>query len=303
MILVTGGTGHLGTELIPLLTGRGISVRVLTRDPVRARQRLGPIPDLARADARNPRSLGLAFANVDTVVSAMTGFGPGGAGPRAIDYEANVNLIRAAEVAGVRRFVLISMRGAAADHPMELMRMKHRAEHALRTSRLDWTIVRPNVFMELWLGIVGDSIVRSGKAIVFGKGDNPINFNSAKDVARFVELVLSEPGFNRGVIDVGGPENVTLNQLVHEIETAVGRKVSVTHVPLPVMRISRLLLKLAKPDIAGMIEGGISFDTADMAFDSTELQRRYPQVALTRIGEAVRVQFSKTHEMREANAV
>jgi hypothetical protein len=69
------------------------------------------------------------------------------------------------------------------------------------------------------------------------------------------------------------------------------------------MRVARLLLKVAKPDIAGMIEGGISFETTDMAFDSTELQRRYPQVALTRVAEAVRAQFGKTGGIREANPV
>src|SRR6266446_4975804 len=210
MILLTGGTGHLGTELLPLLAARGIPVRVLTRDIERARRRLGPIPELVQADARYAGSLRSVFDDVDIVISAMTGFGPGGDGPRAIDYEANASLIRAAEAAGVRRFVLISMCGAAADHPMELMRMKHRAEQALRTSGLDWTIVRPNVFMELWVGIVGDPIAKAGKAVVFGRGDNPINFNSAADVARVVELALFDPRLSRTVMEVGGPENVTL---------------------------------------------------------------------------------------------
>ncbi|TMF49818.1 MAG: NAD-dependent epimerase/dehydratase family protein, partial [Chloroflexi bacterium] len=54
MILVAGGTGHLGIELVPLLTARGIPVRVVTRDPDRARQRLGATPQLAKGDARNP---------------------------------------------------------------------------------------------------------------------------------------------------------------------------------------------------------------------------------------------------------
>ena len=291
MILLTGGTGHLGTELLPLLAARGIPVRVLTRDIERARRRLGPIPELVQADARYAGSLRSVFDDVDIVISAMTGFGPGGDGPRAIDYEANASLIRAAEAAGVRRFVLISMCGAAADHPMELMRMKHRAEQALRTSGLDWTIVRPNVFMELWVGIVGDPIAKAGKAVVFGRGDNPINFNSAADVARVVELALFDPRLSRTVMEVGGPENVTLNELVSEVEAATGRKAAVRHVPLAVMRISRLLLKVAKPDLAGMIEGGIGFDTLDLRFDSTELQKRFPEVELTRMADAVRGRY------------
>jgi uncharacterized protein YbjT (DUF2867 family) len=57
MILVAGGTGHLGIELVPHLGARGIAVRVLTRDPDRARQRLGETAQIAEGDARNPESL------------------------------------------------------------------------------------------------------------------------------------------------------------------------------------------------------------------------------------------------------
>ena len=291
MILVTGGTGNLGTELVPLLIRRGIAVRVLTRDPDRARKRMGDDPELARADARNPDSLPEALKGVDAVVSAMTGFGPGGSGPKAVDYEGNLNLIGAAEAAGVRRFVLVSMHGAAAGHSMELLRMKHRAEEALRASRLDWVIVRPTVLMELWAGIVGGPIVKRGTATVFGRGDNPINFASAKDVARFIELALFDPALSRTTLSVGGPENLTFNRLVGQIEDAAGRKAAVNHVPVPVMRLSFLALRPFKPDVAGMVQAGIAFDTADMTFDPTELRRQFPEIELTYLADVLRRQL------------
>jgi NADH dehydrogenase len=287
MILVAGGTGHLGIELVPILTIRGIPVRVVTRDPDRARRRLGETPQLAKGDARNPHTLEEALTGADLVVSAMTGFGPGAPGPRAVDYEGNLNLIRAAEAAGVRRFVLVSIHGASADHTMELWRMKYRAEEALRASRLDWVIVRPNAFMELWAEIVGGPVFKEGKATVFGRGDNPINFNSAKDVARFIELALFDPGLSRTILPVGGPENLTLNQLVSEVERAAGRKAAVKHIPLPMMRLMSLVMRPLKPDVAAMIQGGIAFDTVDMTFDSSDLRRRFPQVELTRMADVL----------------
>src|SRR5438445_11048815 len=220
MILVTGGTGNLGIELVPYLAAKGIPVRVFTRHPDRARQRLDETPQLTQGDARNPEMLSPALEGIDAVVSAMTGFGPGAPGPRAVDYEGNLNLIRAAESVGVCRFVLVSIHGATADHAMELWRMKHRAEEALQASGLDWVIVRPNAFMELLAEIVGEPIFKNGKATVFGRGDNPINFNSAVDVARFVELALFDPGLSRTILSVGGPENLPLNELVGQLERA-----------------------------------------------------------------------------------
>jgi uncharacterized protein YbjT (DUF2867 family) len=294
MILVAGGTGHLGVELVPLLTARGIPVRILTRDPDRARQRLGETLQFAKGDARSPNTLEVALKGVDAVVSAMTGFGPGAPGPRAVDYQGNLNLIRAAEAAGVRRVVLVSIHGATADHAMELWRMKHRAEEALQASGLDWVIVRPNAFMELWAEIVGEPIFKNGKATVFGRGDNPINFNSAVDVARFVELALFDPGLSRTILSVGGPENLTLNQLVGQIERAAGRKAAVKHVPVPMMRLMSLVMRPLKPDVAAMIQGGIAFDTVDMTFDAADLRRRFPQIELTRMADVLARQGAAT---------
>jgi len=294
MILVAGGTGHLGIELVPLLTARGIPVRILTRDPDRARQRLGETPQFAKGDARSPNTLEAALKGVDAVVSAMTGFGPGAPGPRAVDYEGNLNLIRAAEAAGVRRVVLVSIHGATADHAIELWRMKHRAEEALQAGNLDWVIVRPNAFMELWAEIVGEPIFKNGKATVFGRGDNPINFNSATDVARFVDLALFDSGLSRTILPVGGPENLTLNQLVGLIEHAAGRTVAVKHVPVLMMRLMSLVMRPVKPDVAAMIQGGIAFDTVDMKFDAADLSRRFPQIRLTRMADVLARQVVAT---------
>ncbi len=292
MILVAGGTGHLGTELIPRLTARGSRVRVLTRNSERARQRLGDAPEFAVGDVRNPQSLDEAMHGVDAVASAVTGFGPGGPGPRAVDFEGNVNLLRAAEAAGVRRFVLLSMHDARASHPMELARMKRAAEDALRASRLDWTIVRPTPFMELWAGIVGDPIVKKGKTTVFGRGDNPVNFSCERDVASFVELALLDPSLGGAVLDIGGPDNLSFNQLVQQIELASGRKATVRHVPVPVMRLSRQVVRVFKPDVAGMIQAGIALDTIDMRFDATELHRQFPHVELTGVAEVIGSRFN-----------
>lgn len=301
MILVTGGSGHLGSELVPLLQAGGLRLRILTRNPERARQQLGDGLEFVAGDVCDVHSLEAAVNGVRTVVSALTGFGPGGRGPRAVDYEGNRNLVNAAEEAGVERFVLLSMHGASAEHPMELLRWKYRAEEMLRASRLDWRIVRPTVFMELWAGIIGNPILKNGKATVFGRGDNPINFTSVRDLARFVELAVLESGLSQQIIDVGGPENLTFNQLVEEIVSITGRKASVRHVPIPVMRLIRQLMRPIRPDIAGMIEAGIVTDTVDMSFDAVHQQHRFPQIELTRVAEVVRRQLKAYHETAEVS--
>src|SRR4029077_5634305 len=124
-------------------------------------------------------------------------------------------------------------------------------------------------------------------ATVFGRGDNPVNFNSVTDVARIVELALYDPGLSRTILSVGGPENMTINELVCQVERAAGRKAVVRHVPLPMMRLLSLVMRPIKPDLAGMIRAGGAFDTVDMTFDASDLHRQFPEIELTRMADVV----------------
>lgn len=79
------------------------------------------------------------------------------------------------------------------------------AEEALRASGLSWTIVRPTAYLETWLGIIGGPLVKSGTARIFGRGQSPINFVSARDVARVVELAILDPSLRQSAIEVPDP--------------------------------------------------------------------------------------------------
>ena len=147
MILVAGGTGTLGTQLVRLLTERGRPVRVLTRDPGRAAQLPGTVETIT-GDVRDPATVAAAVAGCTTVVSAVHGFaGPGRPSPESVDRDGNRALIQAAAAAGAEHVVLVSVLDAAPDHPMSLHRAKFAAEQALRTSGLAWTIVRPAAYL------------------------------------------------------------------------------------------------------------------------------------------------------------
>jgi uncharacterized protein YbjT (DUF2867 family) len=191
MILIAGGTGTLGNRIVRLLKARGLQVRLLVRDP--AREMDGDLVEVIPGDVLAPQAVERAMDGVRIVVSAIQGFsGSGDYSPRTVDFQGNSNLIQAARAAGVEHFVLVSVHGAAPDHPMELFRMKYRAEQELRESGLAWTIIRPTAFMETWATILGKPLLETGKTRVFGRGHNPINFVSADDVARHVELAEAD---------------------------------------------------------------------------------------------------------------
>ncbi|HEY3562830.1 MAG TPA: SDR family oxidoreductase [Kribbella sp.] len=258
MILVAGGTGRLGSLLVQRLIRRGERVRVLTRSrsttPVDYEEVIG--------DVRSRPAVTTALEGCDTAVWCVHGLlGGRGAGPDQVDREACIATIDAAREAGVRRFVLMSIKDAAPDHMSSLFRAKYAAEQHLQTTDLDWTILRPTSFLELWLEVVRG---KGGRAVVLGAGENPFNVVSVADVAAVVDYCLTEPSTIRRVLDVAGPENVTLVELAR----AQGA-IAIKRVPLGVLRVMRYLAVPIAPAFARQATLGLMLNTHDLTATAT----------------------------------
>jgi len=256
VILVVGGTSHLGSVLIPQLLAGGEKVRVLSRNRGAA---LPPGCELVVGDVRLTASVEEAVNGCHTVISAFHGFmGGRGAGPEEVDRVAGIGLIDAARQARAR-FVYVSALGAAPDHPLSLLRAKYAAEQHLIATDLDWTILRPATYLEVWLEIVRGKLDSGGPALVLGPGERPINFVSVQDVAAVIEHSLLNPTTIRHVIDVAGPQNLTLLDLAR----AQGAN-KVKHVPLGALRALQHLAKPFSPAFARQAAMAVQLNTSDM---------------------------------------
>ena len=274
MILVAGGTGRLGTLVVTRLVARGLDVRVLTRDPARAQHLAGVATSVTVGDVRERASIEGAMPGVTTVVSAVHGFaGPGRVTPDSVDRRGNANLVDAAATVGAD-VVLLSTVGAASDSPLELFRAKYDAEQHLRASSAAWTIVRSTAFIELWAEIMA-------KPIVFGRGENPINFVSVRDVAAAVEHAVVEDSLRGQILEVGGPQNVSFNELAALLAEVRGRSNKVRHVPRPVLRLMAPLVRPARAALA--------MDTTDMSFDASAHRGGLGGVPMTDLRTALAV--------------
>lgn len=287
MIVVAGGTGTLGTRLIPRLAGQGLAVRVLTRDPARARH-LGPGVEVVHGDVRDPAAAGRALHGASTVISAVHGFtGPGGISPASVDRGGNAHLIDAAARTGAA-FILVSVAGASPGHPIGLFRAKYAAEEMLRASGIPWTVVRATAFMETWGTIMGEPLRSSGKIPVFGKGDNPVNFVSATDVAALVSHAVTSPGLRGQVLELGGPDNLTFNQVAAIVQQATGCRGALRHIPRPALRATACLTAVIKPALARQARAALAMDTIDMTFDSTAARQAFPDLPNTDMPSALK---------------
>lgn len=320
MIAVVGATGTMGRLLVAELTSRSEpgprSGPASGSDPesppsvVRSATDLASRGELVRAVAHNPEAVfagrpgveavaadvatpdgaARAVAGARVVVSAITGFASP-AGVMGIDSAANQALARAAAAAGVEHFILLSVGRAAPDSPIDLFRAKAQAEQAVRDSGVAWTIIRPTAYAETWLGLVGGPLVATGKTMVFGRGRNPINFVSALDIARFVRRAIEDPTMRGEVVEVPGPENLTIHDLIRLVENVSGRQGTVSHIPRTAMRIFSRLLRPLNAMRAGQMAAAVMMDTADMTIDGPAIRAAYPSIPMIRAAEVAGTMF------------
>ena len=256
MILLTGATGTVGTPLLRRLVAANQPVRCLVRDP----RRLGPERvrvQIALGDLGRPASFRNAMRGVDTVVhlAAAIRDQPGGS-IEELNAVATLRLVRAAERAGVKRFVFFSALGASLHSPARFFRAKKLAEETVAAAELDATIFLPSIVYapdDPWVTLL-DRLTRLPFAPVSGGGDAVFQPIWAEDVADCVAAALENGG---GRYDLAGPERLTYDGIVRTALRAFGRRRRLLHVPLPVVR--------AALSVAGTIAGPNAFATWDEA--------------------------------------
>jgi uncharacterized protein YbjT (DUF2867 family) len=212
-ILVVGATGNVGTHLVQELQKSGRAVRVLSRDPRRASERLGAGIEIVAGDLSDPASLGPALRGIEIASLATS--------PSPLLAEQEGNFIAAASAARLRRLVKLS--GFGIEFSSDRIHLGHaESERRLRASGVAHVIVRPVVFMSnLLFDVVS---LRSGKLpSVFG--DGRMGFVDARDVAAVMARALLDERHEGATWEFGGPEALTYDDLAATFTRALGRPI------------------------------------------------------------------------------
>jgi uncharacterized protein YbjT (DUF2867 family) len=232
---------------------------------------------------RDRASLDAALEGIETVISTANSVGRGGEdNPQSVDLEGNRNLIEAAREAGVEHFVFVSSLGADPDHPVPFMRGKGQSEASLRESGMDYTILAPTPYMEVWVAVVVGMPVSQGRPVTLvGEGRRRHSFISDRDVAAFAVAAVENPAARNEYLAIGGPEPLSWREVVETYERVLERSIPVEFVamgePMPL------------PDPMPSILAGM--ETYDSAIEMEELARTF-DVPLTRLETFVREQVA-----------
>ncbi|MDX6675922.1 MAG: hypothetical protein QOH11_3340 [Solirubrobacteraceae bacterium] len=240
MILLTGATGLVGTALLRRLTAEGESVRCLVRDP----RRLGPERvrvQIALGDLADPLSFRHALRGVRTVVHLAASIRDQPAGSiEELNGVATWRMVRAAERAGVERFVFFSALQASTRSRARFFRAKALAEQAVVDSRLKYTIFAPSIVYspgDPWLRLLERMSLLPVMPIA-GPGRAAFQPIWAEDVADCVVAELHGKDDAPERYELAGPDRLTYDGIVELVLRALGRRRPLVHVPLPVVRAS-----------------------------------------------------------------
>jgi uncharacterized protein YbjT (DUF2867 family) len=249
VILLTGATGVVGGELLPVLLAAGYEVRALVRDPRKLGEHRVDVR-ISLGDIGDPFSLRHAMRGVDTVIhlAATIRDQPGGT-IEELNGLATERLLRSAERAGVERFVFFSAMGATAFQRTRFFRSKALAERAVRESPLETTVFAPSIIYrpgDPWITLL-QRFALLPAVPVSGTGHALYQPIWARDVARCVVGSLeggsSNPGSN-GRYELAGPELLSYDDIVEVVTEASGRERPLLHVPLPLVRAGLRALEL-----------------------------------------------------------
>jgi uncharacterized protein YbjT (DUF2867 family) len=233
MNLVVGATGLLGSEICELLAAKGKSVRALVRptsNQTKVAELRGLGVEIVRGDLKDPSSLEAACRGVSAVISTASSTLSRQEGDtiQTVDRDGQLSLIDAARAAGVKRFILISFSSMDVDFPLQ--NAKRDVEQHLKRSGLNYTILQPTFFMEVWLSAALGFDAANATAQIYGSGENKISWISYQDVAKFAAGSLDNPAAENAVIKLGGPEALSPLEVVKIFEEAGGRPFAIQHV-------------------------------------------------------------------------
>ena len=244
-VLVVGATGQLGGVIARQLVAAGTPVRALARNRS-ALAALAPAAEIAPVDLLDLPALTEACRGVGQIIAtANNNMGKGATSPSRIDLPAYENLCAAARTAGVRRLLYVSYRGVAKDAVVDIFRIKWYIEDAIRRSSVPQVMLRPTAFMEVWIDqLLARDIREKGVATIFGDGRAVNNYIAVDDVAAFAVKILSRPEVVNEAVELGGPSNLSQNDLATLVEGRLHSSGKRRHVPVAVLR---LLPPLVRP--------------------------------------------------------
>lgn len=243
-ILVTGAAGYLGNQTVKKLAAMGRPVRALARKRAKAALRLADVAErveIVEGDVTRPASLAPAMRDVSAVIHYVAiAMEKGGQTYESVNYQGTVNVLKAAQSAGVKRFINMSQNGASSELPYRFLASKGRAQEYVAASDMQWTALRPSAIFgpqdEFFNTFARLLKITPLVFPLIGGGKAEFQPVSVYDVVEAVLRCLDDDSTIGAELALGGPEALTLGEIERRVMAAMNTRRLLVPVPVPLLR-------------------------------------------------------------------
>ena len=248
-ILIVGATGKLGEPVAHRLLKEGYTVRVLARNPEKARAKLGPAYEIVTGDVEQPASLPAALEGCYGVHISLAG-GPTPESYARIEFRGTANVAQAAAKQGVKRLTYLSGASVREENSWFYQtQAKFMAETAIRESGVPYSIFRCTWFMETL-----PNLVQGKRAMLIGRQPALLHWITAQDFARMVAQAFRTPEAANKTLYIYGPETNTMQQALETYCALVQPDAKIFKMPIWLMStIATLTRETRLKDVAQLM--------------------------------------------------
>tara|TARA_R110002072_G_scaffold118631_1_gene250788 strand:+ start:216642 stop:217505 length:864 start_codon:yes stop_codon:yes gene_type:complete len=226
-VLLAGATGYLGGYLLNVLIEKQNQVIAIARNPEKLPHSNENYLEIKQAEVTDPESIRDICKGIDTVISTIgITRQKEGLTYMEVDYQANMNLLKEAKKAGVNHFVYVSAINGDKYRSLKIFEAKEKFADALKSSGLNYTIVRPNGFFSDMKDFL--KMAKSGRVYLFGSGNQKFNPIHGEDLARTIVGKLEV--YNKE-LTIGGPDILSLNEISELALTTLNKPTRIVHLP------------------------------------------------------------------------
>ncbi len=238
-IMIAGATGYLGGHLVSESIKRNYHVKAMARNTGKLTQPGLKAHQIVSAEVTIPETLEGKLEEIDILISTVgITRQKDGLTYMDVDYKANLNLLKEARRAGVKKMIYIAAINGQSMRHLKIMQAKEMFVDELKASGMDYLIIRPNGFFSDMKDFL--DMAKTGRVYLFGHGTYKLNPIDGEDLAQFIFDHINES--NRE-LDAGGPDILTQNEIAQMALEAHHKPLKIIHLPDWTRRLTISILR------------------------------------------------------------
>ena len=240
-LLIVGGTGTLGRQIVLQALTKGYQVRCLVRNLRKATFLKEWGAELVYGDLNLPETIPPCLRGITAVIDASTSRPYDLSAMKKIDWDGKLALIEASKVANVKHFIFCSTLNLEQFSDIPLMEMKQGIEIYLKKSKIPYTIFRLTGFYQ---GLIEQYAIPILEELpIWITNENTcVSYMDTQDIAKFCIRSLQLPKAKNKTFFLGGPKGWLSVEIIKLCEQLVGQSAKIKQIPLIILKLSSKVL-------------------------------------------------------------